>query len=70
MKKMTQPQLARLLNTSDPKLQHEMLMQIGANPIVDPRTAKLIIYDTAIEKAMSRPTNQRPFEMNLDAIRG
>jgi hypothetical protein len=70
MKKMTQPQLARLLNTSDPRAQRELLAQIGVSPIVDTNTGKLIIYDTAIEKAMSRPTNQRPFEMNLDAIRG
>jgi|TARA_R110000764_G_scaffold222693_1_gene311473 hypothetical protein len=67
---MSQPQLVSLLKTSDPRAQRELLAQIGVSPIVDTNTGKLIIYDTAIEKAMSRPSNQRLVEMNMDALNG
>ena len=70
MRKMSQPQLTRFLETSDPKQQTERLAQIGVTPIVNTETAKLIVYDTAIEKAMSVSAKQRPFTMNLDAFNG
>lgn len=69
-RKMTQPQLSKLLKTSDPVRQHQMLSSIGASPIVDPSTSKLIIYDIAIINCMSRPMTNTPFTMNMDAFDG
>ena len=69
-KKMTQPELFKLLHTSDPVRQHQMLKSIGASPIIDPQTSKLIIYDVAIINRMSTPMTNSPFTINMDAFDG
>ena len=69
-KKLTQPELSKLLHTSDPVRQYEMLSSIGARPIIDPQTSKLIIYDVAVINCMSRPMTNSPFTINMDAFDG
>ena len=69
-KKLTQLELSKLLHTSDPVRQNQMLKSIGASPIVDPQTSKLIIYDVAVINCMSRPMTNSPFTINMDAFDG
>ena len=57
-------------DTSDPVRQHQMLKSIGASPIIDPQTSKLIIYDVAIINRMSTPMTNSPFTINMDAFDG
>tara|TARA_R110000796_G_scaffold149856_2_gene266673 strand:- start:519 stop:731 length:213 start_codon:yes stop_codon:yes gene_type:complete len=68
--KMTQKELARFCNTSDPKEQIKVFERGGMNPFFETRTGKLIVSKKAIEIAQSRPAQVRRQEMNMDAFGG